>query len=54
MTRVRLAEILRLRGQQADHEVDPAKVAIAQPDQPRPHLRLDLNVVSARHAFDAI
>ena len=40
-----LAEILGLLGEQADVEVDPAEVTVAQPGQPGTDFRLDLDPV---------
>lgn len=39
---------------QADEEVNAAEIAVAQPGQPRPDLGLDLNLIQACHASNAI
>ena len=54
MAGIGLAEILGLLGEQADVEVDPAEVTVAQPGQPGTDFRLDLDPVQPRHASDAI
>jgi len=51
---VRLAEILGVLSKQPDKEVDAAEVAVAQPGQPGPHFRFDLNLVQTFHASNAI
>ena len=54
MTGVRLAEIFGVLGEQADEEVDPAEVTVGQSGQPGPDLGLDLDLIEAGHASDAI
>jgi hypothetical protein len=51
---VGLAECLGVFGQQPDQEIDPAEVTAGEALQPCPYLRLDLDLVQARHAPDAI
>jgi hypothetical protein len=45
VTGVGLAEVLGVLGEQADEEVDPAEVTVGQAGQPRPDLRLDLDLI---------
>jgi hypothetical protein len=46
---VRLTEILGVLSEQADEEVDAAEVAVAQPGQPGPHFRFDLDLKPLMH-----
>jgi hypothetical protein len=51
---VRFAEVFGVLSKQADEEVDAAEVAVAQPGQPGPHFRFDLDLVQTCHASNAI
>jgi hypothetical protein len=54
MAGVRLAEIFGVLSKQADEEAGAAEIAVAQPGQPGPHFGLDLDLIQASHASDAI
>lgn len=54
VTGVRLTECLGTLGEQADDEVDPAKVSVREAFQPGPDFRLDLDLIQIRHASEGI
>jgi DNA primase len=54
VTGIGLTEVLGLLGEQADVEVDPAEVTVAQCGQPGTNFRLDLDPIQSSHASDAI